>query len=315
MRGGALGDFLVTLPSLALLRQHHPSARITLAVSSPVVKLAAMSGVADQCISLDIAWAGRLFGNTLQSDEAAWLQGFSMVFSFLHDPDACVRTWFAANSTAAFHHASPLVVDRHAVDHFLEPLAGWFDIEMDGVSRNYALTVPMSVRKELARRFPTMLAPPPIWIHPGSGSVAKNWPCGHFIALARRIRAEAGVPVRFCIGEAEGTLALELEQAGEGAHVLDELSLPELAGLLSMGAGYIGNDSGVSHLAACVGATSVVVFGPSDDCLWAPRGRQIHLVRATGRTTAALAALPVSTVFEAVRQSGMLGRCGGGPAV
>ncbi len=315
MRGGALGDFLVTLPSLALLRQHHPSARITLAVSSPVVKLAAMSGVADQCISLDAAWAGRLFGNTLQPDEAAWLRGFSTVFSFLHDPDALVRTWFTVNSPAAFYQVSPLVADRHAVDHFLEPLAGWLDIQLDPASRTYALAVPASIHGEPAIRFPALRAAPPIWIHPGSGSVAKNWPCRRFIALARRIREEAGVPVRFCIGEADAALALELEQAGEGPHVLDNLSLPELAGLLALGAGYVGNDSGVSHLAACVGAKSVVVFGPSDDRLWAPRGRQVHVVRATGHP-AVLAALPVSTVFEVVRQSGMLGRRGGGsPAV
>jgi len=310
MRGGALGDFLVTLPALALIRQRHPSARITLAVSSPVVKLAAMSGVADRCVSLDAAWAGRLFGNTLQPDEATWLKGFSVVYSFVHDPDARVRTWFSANSAAGFRQTSPLVADRHAVDHFLEPLAGWLDIWPDHASRMYALTVPAPIRGELATRFPAVLASPPVWIHPGSGSVTKNWPCRHFIALARRIRAESGIPVLFCIGEADGALALELEQAGEGTYMLDNLNLPDLAGLLALGAGYVGNDSGVSHLAACVGANSVVVFGPSDERLWAPRGRQVRVVCAAARTAAALAALPVDAVFDAVRQSGMLTKRG-----
>jgi len=60
-------------------------------------------------------------------------------------------------------------------------------------------------------------------------------------------------------------------------HILTDLT--ELAALLKSAGGYIGNDSGASHLAAFVGLPATVIFGPADPKRWTPVGRAVEIVR------------------------------------
>lgn len=97
-------------------------------------------------------------------------------------------------------------------------------------------------------------------IHPFSGSPRKNWPLGNFRAVADRLACR--MPVYWCAGPEE-----ELDEA---------VRWPDLGGLarwLAAAAVYIGNDSGISHLAAACGVPVVALFGPTDPGVWAPRGR------------------------------------------
>ncbi|MEZ5403472.1 MAG: glycosyltransferase family 9 protein [Bryobacteraceae bacterium] len=93
-------------------------------------------------------------------------------------------------------------------------------------------------------------------IHPYSGSRAKNWP--HFDRLAQTL--PAGIPVEFCAH-------------GEHSHRFHDLY--ELAGWLAGARLYIGNDSGITHLAAAVGAPAIALFGPTDPAVWAPPGARV----------------------------------------
>src|SRR4051794_8858733 len=100
-------------------------------------------------------------------------------------------------------------------------------------------------------------------IHPFSGSPGKNWPLERFRAVCRSLPK----PVQFCAGPEE-----ELENAVRISNLYD------LACWLSEAEFYIGNDSGISHLAAAVGTTTHVLFGPTDPAIWAPRGRDVHVI-------------------------------------
>lgn len=97
-------------------------------------------------------------------------------------------------------------------------------------------------------------------IHPFSGSRKKNWPLAQFQAVARALQKD--MDVRWCAGPAE-----ELAGADRFESLRD--LMPWLAGARV----FIGNDSGISHLAAACGVPVVAVFGPSDPRVWAPRGR------------------------------------------
>ena len=94
-------------------------------------------------------------------------------------------------------------------------------------------------------------------IHPFSGSGSKNWPLEKYLELAGRLEA----PVEFFVSP-EQTLA--------GATQIEDLY--ELACKLAEAALYIGNDSGITHLAAAVGTPVVALYGPTDPVVWAPRG-------------------------------------------
>lgn len=102
-------------------------------------------------------------------------------------------------------------------------------------------------------------------IHPFSGSPRKNWPLDNFRAVARWL--EGRMPVRWCAGPEE-----ELEAA-----VRIE-NLYELACWLAGARIYIGNDSGITHLAAAAGAPVVAIFLVTDPAVWAPRGERVRVV-------------------------------------
>jgi ADP-heptose:LPS heptosyltransferase len=100
-------------------------------------------------------------------------------------------------------------------------------------------------------------------MHPFSGSASKNWPLDRYRELARR----SPYPVRWCAGPEE-TLA-------EAVRIDD---LRELACWMAGARLYIGNDSGITHLAAASGVPVVAIFGPTDPAVWAPRGPNVQVV-------------------------------------
>lgn len=104
-------------------------------------------------------------------------------------------------------------------------------------------------------------------IHPFSGSPKKNWPLERFRAVAARLSQ----PVRWCAGP---------EEELDGAVRFDDLY--ELACWLAQASLYMGNDSGITHLAAAAGTPVVALFGPTDPAIWAPRGPCVRVVRAPG---------------------------------
>ena len=102
-------------------------------------------------------------------------------------------------------------------------------------------------------------------VHPGSGSPAKNWPAERFADVARRL--SGGRPWLLVLGPAEAQTA-----EWPGAVVAREWPLRLLGAALSRAGLFLGNDSGVAHLAAASGAPTLTLFGPTDPALWAPVG-------------------------------------------
>jgi ADP-heptose:LPS heptosyltransferase len=138
----------------------------------------------------------------------------------------------------------------HAIDFYLQqvgaPLGGIPRIAVDVERAGYAV------------------------VHPFSGSPRKNWPLEQFQRLASKLP----MPVRWCAGEEDPPL--------EGAVRIPDLL--ELAKFLAGAALYIGNDSGITHLAAAVGTPTLAVFVVSDPAVWAPRGDHVRVVRSLPST-------------------------------
>jgi len=84
-------------------------------------------------------------------------------------------------------------------------------------------------------------------------------------------------------GPADASAVAEVQQAldGQGYILLPDYPLPLLASILAHCQAYLGNDSGVSHLAAAVGTPTVAIVGPTDADVWAPRGASVRIVRGT----------------------------------
>jgi hypothetical protein len=144
-----------------------------------------------------------------------------------------------------------------------------------------------------AERWLAQLPPGFLALHPGSGSPRKNWPADRFAELARRLSPEA--PWLLVGGPADSGV-LERLATAPGSVLARNLPLRELAAVLSHAGIYIGNDAGVSHLAAASGAPTLALFGPTHSTTWRPLGQRVLALEAPGGD---LAALGVDVVEEA----------------
>jgi ADP-heptose:LPS heptosyltransferase len=132
----------------------------------------------------------------------------------------------------------------------------------------------------------TPVASDEILIHPGSGSAAKNWPAERFAAVARALDA----PVRLVVGEADLEVAAAIE-ARLGRRLARLAPLEEVASRLAGCRAYLGNDSGISHLAGLCGARTVAVFGPTSPDVWRPIGPDVQVLPFGAGPDAVVAAL------------------------
>jgi ADP-heptose:LPS heptosyltransferase len=135
-------------------------------------------------------------------------------------------------------------------------------------------------------------------VHPGSGGKRKCWPAQRFAELAARLRA----PVLLLEGPADADACREFAEAlasSVPAARVTGVSLSRLAALLSESRGYMGNDSGVSHLAAALGVPTIAVFGPTDPAVWAPLGPEVSVVTTRGDA-------PWPTVDDVIAAAGKL---------
>ena len=153
-------------------------------------------------------------------------------------------------------------------------------------------------------------------IHPGSGGRSKNWPLENFLNLADQLKAQQKRQPFFILGPVEEEVSPQLAETIEarGFPLVRHLPLNELAGVLDLSAGYVGNDSGVTHLAAALNLPTVALFGPTDPELWGPVGKRVVILPsgdsdASGRTKAPLPetaggkweGLPVAAVLAATQ--------------
>jgi ADP-heptose:LPS heptosyltransferase len=127
-------------------------------------------------------------------------------------------------------------------------------------------------------------------IHPGSGSPGKNWPPENFAGVADWAAARANILL--LSGPAERG-AEEIRKAMKKAapFVADNLPLTRLAGVLNWSRAYLGNDSGITHLAASLGVPTVALFGPTDPAVWGPRDC-VRIVHERSSSPPCLESLP-----------------------
>lgn len=274
IRGGAIGDFILTLPAIRLLREQLPQAHLEILGYKPIIELAAAAGIADSIRSLDHAAMSRLFIPKAELDAGLgeYFRSFNLVVSYLFDPDGIVRGNMDALGVKTFIEASHQVVpgQGHAAEQLAKPL-----------ERLALFLEDPAARLQLAPR-ETAAGRPVVAIHPGSGSMAKNWPAENWSRLGTELAAlfPAGT-LALVTGEAEAergiTRTVVEAWRGRGWMHWDQLPLVELAERLAGCAAFLGHDSGVSHLAAACGLPCLLFFGPTDPGTWAPRNPGVRI--------------------------------------
>ena len=265
---GALGDFLCCiLPVIAAWRSARPRERVILLGKPAFGELARLSGYIDDV--WDVAAAAN-----------AWL--FSLGSSIPQN----ARTAYCTIDTAILFTAedSPVMAQIHA--------AGVRNVL--GQPPFPDRRMPMLLHHLSLARFGDNLSPliqphhafeqdalallcgvgDYIAIHPGSGSGIKNWPFENFSSLSEACKRK-GYQIVWIYGEAERDFP-----PPHDALVVRDAPLPILVHVLKRSKAYVGNDSGISHLAAAVGCRCTILFGPSDEVIWGPCVPNVTIIKA-----------------------------------
>lgn len=284
LRGGALGDFIVTLPALTLLRRRWPKARIELAGNARAAELAMDCGLLDVVHSQHEARWGILYNTTLlPADFTAWLKEFDLVVSFWPDPDGELRRQFPIRPEQVFLHGMAMPARAPAAAHYCETLR-----QLEIEPQEYFCY--LNLKADRAARAEDVIA-----IHPGSGSPRKNWPAARWCEVISALPSR----VLLILGEAEqaGWSETTLAPLGERIEIAAKLPLKTLALRLAGCRLFLGHDSGISHLAAACGVPSVLLFGPTDPAMWAPPAPHVRVLQRGS----SLDAITVADVLAAVR--------------
>lgn len=283
IRGGAIGDFILTLPVLRLLKDSIPLCHLEVMGYLSIATLAQAAGLADTVRSLDHRTMAPLFAKNAAIDEALaeHLRSFNLIVSYLFDPDGHFRASMERIGVKT------LIESPHRVQndgtHASRQLARSLEKLAFFLEEEHLLKTHFPRRNVEKGR---------IAIHIGSGSETKNWPLDRWMALADKM---GDAEVIFITGEAEEERGMRITDRPNW----HALPLSELASRLSTCAAFFGHDSGISHLAAACGVPSLLLFGPTDPAVWAPPQPHVTILR---EESGDLKALEIERVFLAARQ-------------
>ncbi len=299
IRGGAIGDFILTLPAIKLLRENFPQAHLEILGYKHIVALAEKRFYADAARSIEYAALSRFFipNAELAPELVEYFSSFQQIVSYLYDPDLFFETNLRRCGVKHFLHASPKLDDSaHAAAQLARPLESLALFLEDTAATLH----PTAEDHGMANDFLRSAAQPIIAIHPGSGSEKKNWPVENWAGLGNWLARRDPAPSLLLVGgESDRASVRALQRSWNEHRVLlaEDMPLPALAAALKQCALFIGHDSGISHIAAAAGVPCVLLFGPTDPQIWAPaNARTLVVVSPTGK----VADLEAGCVQEAI---------------
>jgi len=287
IRGGAIGDFILTLPVLAALRRQFPQTQVEVLGYPHIAQLALEGRLADAVKSIEARALAGFFARDGQLDQslAAYFAGFSLILSYLYDPDEIFQSNVRRCSAAQFiagPHRPDEKLELHATEAFLKPLEKLAIYDADPVPR-----LPINHQSSTLNV---------IALHPGSGSERKNWPEENWMHIIQHLQTATKFNFLLVGGEAEVERLRRLSGVfhANRLELAQGLPLVELARRLRSCLGFIGHDSGISHLAAAVGLPALVLWGYTNEPVWQPRGERVTVVRSPD----GIQELPVERVLD-----------------
>jgi len=275
LRFGGLGDLLAVLPSIFYLRKTMPDGELTLACREEYGGLFQDAGFVDRLVPAGGRRAAALFGGLSGADPEtrSWAEGFCLAVTWMQKPpDPSLEEGLRSIGipevrVIALPALLAVPVSRFFFDATVSIIPG---AGVNAPGFDECARLPVSERAVASARGPFAV------VHPGSGGESKRWPLANFLEIVRRL-ADRGMPGVLVTGEAEEEPSFSgpLEEGGlpPGWTWLSRPALSGLAGLLAEASFYLGNDSGVTHLAAACGAKVLALFREDLAPAWRPFGR------------------------------------------
>jgi heptosyltransferase-3 len=239
----------------------------------------------------------------LADDLVDYFSEFDLIVSYLYDPDEIFRQNIARCTSGQFIHGPHRPDERgkvHATRVYLKPLERLAIFEADHVPRLKIDRPAKGDPRETSIKAAPFAESPArgqtIALHPGSGSERKNWPEAKWAGLLEHLIHATSFPLLIVGGVAEGERLQRLAAAlpPTRTRVASSLPLVELAVELQRCCGFVGHDSGISHLAAAVGLPGLLLWADTPEEIWRPPNPRMFVLRHP----AGLSKLPLDMVIE-----------------
>jgi len=283
IHGGAVGDFVMSLRIVAALRETG-AGKVTVLGKPEIATIAVPGGGVDAVIDINQGGYHSLFSAEppIPAPVLEILRRFDLAVDMLGGPRGVVTTKLreaGIPKVIAFDPRPRSDWTGHISDQWLA------DLQAAGI---HAVPGPPLIRLSEERRDQArhrLLATTNsanlglAVLHPGSGSRQKCWPPTHFAGLAMILQTR-GWGVTFLLGpvETERFTASETASLRGAAPMIVGCSLPDAADLIAAANLFVGNDSGMSHLAAAIGTPTVAIFGPTNPKVWGPMARHAVII-------------------------------------
>ncbi|MEC5128969.1 glycosyltransferase family 9 protein [Verrucomicrobiales bacterium BCK34] len=300
IRGGAIGDFVLTMPAIQLVRTTLPDNEIEVLGYPGMTDLALVTGLADKQRSIVDPKLAPFYAPEAKLDRewCEYFAGFDLVVSCLYDPDGL----FAANLKKAGVKTLvnlPFRPDEsetspHASLQLAEPL-GQVALFLD----DPALELDYPISNTVKRRG----AGPLVAVHPGSGHASRNWGFESWAAvLGLLAETHPGIEYVITSGVAETGIIDEfltiLDELDLSYTHLDSIPLTELASVYQQADYYLGHHSGIAHLAASTGTPGLLLFGDANPAVWSPASEEMKVLQSKSKT---LSGIAIPDVLERVQ--------------
>jgi heptosyltransferase-3 len=305
IRGGAIGDFILTLPALKALREAYLNAHLEILGYKHIAALVENRFYAQAVRSIEYGPLSSFFARNseLSAELTGYFASFDLIISFLYDPDRIFEGNLRRCGVENLLRGPAKIAENggHAARQLARPIEE-LGIKVADLIEEIFLS---EKERQFAYEFLRNLSRPIVAIHPGSGSKEKNWPLEKWIELVSSKRGLSRANgERFSLvvvsGEAEKAQVAQLEHAWKDRDVrfAKDLSLPHLAAVLEHTI-FVGHDSGISHLAAAAGANCILLFGPTNPDVWAPRNGNVQVLSAQSGNVSDLEIVDVEAAVAA----------------
>ena len=283
IRPCALGDLVVTLPTIEAVRNHFENAQIEIMGYSSFLEIVKGRFYADTISRFDQADIAHLFtkNSNVPASLINKLSNMDLIISFVSDKEQVMVSNLRAAGVKHVIHYEPFPSegeDIHIIDHFLRCL--------DLLGVHHSNKIPkIFLRDEdvlLGEKFLNDRVVDPkkmlVAMHPGSGSRQKCWAVDHYAELILLLKKEMDAQILLISGQADTGIVEELRvKVRDNFILVDRLPLPILAAIIKRSNLFVGNDSGITHVAAAVGTPAITIFGPTDPNMWGPRGERVKI--------------------------------------
>lgn len=297
IRAGAIGDTIAMSVVYQALRRHFPRAYIEAIGPEERLRLLNLPGLIDRITSIDRADITALFSarHSLSPALIAYVQRFDKILVYSFDQAGVLMNNLRCIHPDGLFRFDPFPTtetNEHITRYLLNTLKTLEIEEQEHIMPQIAI----AEKTSYAAKNETLK----IAVHPGSGSLTKNWPIENFIELCLRLAQAFSVCIYLVVGPAEQSLTQEFTRTLSSvctSKQLVELPLPELARELQDCDLYIGNDSGISHLAAALGVPTIAIFRTSNPAVWRPVGKDVQVFQ--DRPTSGGAKITIELVYSA----------------